>query len=72
MARVAAWLEHRSATHSSLICTEEPHAPLIKRDDDQQQDVGGATAGPFNEGEELRLVCEVHGGLYDASGGSVV
>ena len=26
------------------------------------QDVGGAYAGPFNEGEELKLLCEVHGG----------
>lgn len=41
---------------------EEPHAPQIKRDDEQRQDVGGAFAGPFNEGEELRLICEVHGG----------
>ena len=41
---------------------EEPHAPQIKRDDELRQDVGGAIAGPFNEGEELKLLCEVHGG----------
>ena len=44
------------------IILEEPHAPQIKRDDEVQQDVGGAYAGPFNEGEELKLLCEVHGG----------
>ena len=47
-----------------LLSAEEPHAPQIKRDTDIQQDVGGAYAGPFNEGEELKLVCEVHGGKY--------
>ena len=46
----------------SISTSEEPHAPQIKRDDELQQDVGGAYAGPFNEGEELRLVCQVHGG----------
>ena len=46
---------------------EEPHAPQIKRDDEQRQDVGGAYAGPFNEGEELKLLCEVHGGNFDQS-----
>ena len=45
--------------------SEEPHAPQIKRDTDIQQDVGGAYAGPFNEGEELKLVCEVHGGKLE-------
>ena len=45
------------------IFPEEPHAPQIKRDDEQRQDVGGAFAGPFNEGEELKLLCEVHGGI---------
>ena len=44
---------------------EEPHAPQIKRDDELRQDVGGAFAGPFNEGEELKLLCEVHGGKTD-------
>ena len=47
---------------SDLSTLEEPHAPQIKRDDDILQDVGGAYAGPFNEGEELKLLCEVHGG----------
>ena len=27
-------------------------------------ELGGAFAGPFNEGEELKLLCEVHGGIY--------
>merc|ERR1719342_2047391 len=46
----------------NLTVVEEPHAPQIKRDDEILQDVGGAYAGPFNEGEELKLLCEVHGG----------
>ena len=50
---------------NSLIVPEEPHAPQIKRDHDVIQDVGGAYAGPFNEGEELKLLCEVHGGTFD-------
>ena len=50
------------------IFPEEPHAPQIKRDDEQRQDVGGAFAGPFNEGEELRLICEVHGGNLTRAG----
>ena len=53
-------------THHCLF-PEEPHAPQIKRDDEQRQDVGGAFAGPFNEGEELKLLCEVHGGNFDQS-----
>jgi hypothetical protein len=39
---------------------EEPHAPQILEDD--MSDVRGAYAGPFNEGEELKLQCQVHGG----------
>ena len=49
-------------TVSNSAAPDEPHAPQIKRDDETRPDVGGAYAGPFNEAEELRLVCEVHGG----------
>ena len=53
-------------TDSTPGAPDEPHAPQIKRDDETRPDVGGAYAGPFNEAEELRLVCEVHGGaLYN-------
>jgi hypothetical protein len=41
---------------------EEPHAPQILEDD--MSDVRGAYAGPFNEGEELKLQCQVHGGRH--------
>ena len=40
--------------------SEEPHAPRILHED--STDVAGATAGPFNEGEDLKLICQVHGG----------
>ena len=56
--------EEKSFTNVEIIL-EEPHAPQIKRDDEVQQDVGGAYAGPFNEGEELKLLCEVHGGRWN-------
>ncbi|XP_023326509.1 protein turtle [Eurytemora carolleeae] len=44
----------------NLTIVEEPHAPQIL--EDELTDVRGAFAGPFNEGEELRLLCQVHGG----------
>ena len=40
--------------------SEESHAPQILEDD--LSDVRGAYAGPFNENEELKLQCQVHGG----------
>lgn len=40
--------------------SEEPHAPRILHED--TTDVAGAYAGPFNEGEDLKLICQVHGG----------
>ena len=43
-----------------VVVAEEPHAPQIL--EDELTDVRGAFAGPFNEGEELRLLCQVHGG----------
>ena len=47
---------------NNLHVAEEPQAPLIVHDDHENTIVGGSYAGPFNEGEDLKLVCQVHGG----------